>query len=455
MRVAQLVAQLLVQLLLSLPVSSSASPPARRSSTCSFDETVDEIVAQLPPATGTSNASIQDELIRAYSQPDRESINRWQKLGLVTHDNTAPPRSLTASQLSLLSPRGVLAQLQWIQFLLPRAHAECHLLGQAAFHEAGGQLDGAMRICEYRCTGGCFHGVVNAFITNHSTTRDSTDMALRHRLDELIQNPPVRRWASLGEVAHGIGHGLVLSGREWPEALRFCSTVLPRGSKTPLSLAHYCAGGVIMQSNHDGVGPVHRTSPAATVRQCSSREVPLTSRAACMYYGLRSSWPILCKHCASQGSAGSQMASGHKADGLLTEVGKEEGTWQRIYDLSDILLTFCIGLGGNGGVANLVSMRSCVYGLASSTGYHSRNRLEGVQLCRNPLVRFETPLRIACIDGLVFRAAKFWGSAQIEAICGAMDDVESEAKLCRAIAYSGMYSMGKEPIFQRILPVEK
>lgn len=40
-------------------------------------------------------------------------------------------------------------------------------------------------------------------------------------------------------------------------------------------------------------------------------------------------------------------------------------------------------------------------------------------------------------------------------ICSALDDKELEGRLCRAIAYSGMYSMGKESVFKSMLPIEK
>lgn len=90
-RVARLVARLL---LLSLPplsscqLSSTIGCGGRSSS--SFDESVDTILAQLPRATGTSNATIHDELVRVYSQPDVVASLRWEQLGLTIKGKVPP-----------------------------------------------------------------------------------------------------------------------------------------------------------------------------------------------------------------------------------------------------------------------------------------------------------------------------------------------------------------------------
>ena len=156
--------------------------------------------------------------------------------------------------------------------------------------------------------------------------------SLKQSLAGYCCRPAVLAQTTTGECAHGIGHALVLSGRIGiAEALVWCVELWRRSSNYPKSMAHYCAGGVLMQarmlrhtshsstgggstsggdskegssggsgvSGESGGGATTtfdydffrgtRESARRTADRCLDRTVvPGAARAACFYYGLRS-----------------------------------------------------------------------------------------------------------------------------------------------------------------------
>ena len=162
--------------------------------------------------------------------------------------------------------------------------------------------------------------------------KTSVIASLKQSLAGYCCRPAVLAQTTTGECAHGIGHAMVLSGRIGiAEALVWCVELWRQSSNYPKSMAHYCAGGVLMQarmlrhtshsssggstsggdskegssggsgvSGESGGGGATTTfdydffrgtreSARRTADRCLDRTVvPGAARAACFYYGLRS-----------------------------------------------------------------------------------------------------------------------------------------------------------------------
>ena len=296
----------------------------------------------------------------------------WRK----QHATTAHgrPKSLPPSA----SP---LDRLKLEQFRHPTCHSQAHQLGREIFADErkaraspDAALDAALGVCEYRCTGGCLHGAVGAYAAARGAPPDIADLCAR---------PAMTRVVGAGECAHAVGHALALLQSE-EDALRGCAAA------PDYSVAHYCAGGVVMETASTFFGRERDVRA-----KCES--VPPKTRAACYYFGLRS-----------------------RASGARNRTAAVEETMKNV-------------------CTSKKTYKACVYGAATAflkNKMHTDVGAQGARFCATL-----GDATWACIDGLMFRTAKFGSEALRRGACAALRG--DAAALCRDVAAAGMYSLRK------------
>ena len=159
-----------------------------------------------------------------YAHKDRSSRDRFAAVAA-----GAAPKNFTT-----------LEALAYAQFRSPICHSVAHALGRRVYAEARGafatpadRLDAALAACEYRCTGGCLHGAVAAYAVAAPATVD---------IPKTCARASMRRILPFGECAHAAGHALALTLSEGA-AFAACDA-----QRRDPSVAHYCAGGVIIRA---------------------------------------------------------------------------------------------------------------------------------------------------------------------------------------------------------------
>jgi len=312
----------------------------------------------------------------------------WRK----SHETRGRPTALpkTASALD---------RLKLEQFQHATCHSQAHQLGREIFAEEAkkldiakvtailllhvpvldASLDRALKVCEYRCTGGCLHGAVGAYAYEQKR-RDPT---YRPDIEALCRRDAMRAVVDKGECAHAVGHALALLQPE-ADALEGCA------ASPDYSVAQYCAGGVVMERGGAFFGQDRNV-------RSKCENVPPKTRAACYYFGLRS---------------------------------KASGARNRTLAVDETVRAVC---------TSGVTRKACVYGAATAFLKNKMHTAEGVQGARFCETMGEA--RWACLDGLMFRSAKFGSEALRRGACAVLRG--DAAALCQAVAAAGMYSLRK------------
>jgi hypothetical protein len=131
------------------------------------------------------------------------------------------------------------------------AHSYAHAIGLKAFTDPAtvGEVFG-------RCTpayqSGCYHGVIQAYFIDHSSTHgDHLDGAMVDALCEGQRDGVGNRWR-LFQCAHGMGHGLLmLADHHLPTALEWCDLVADAWERES------CYGGAFMENIVAATAPHH------------------------------------------------------------------------------------------------------------------------------------------------------------------------------------------------------
>jgi len=317
--------------------------------------------------------------------------------------------------------------LAWTQWHHPMCHGEAHDMGKRLFtaqeppktyHDTFSQLtwklESAVNICEYRCTGGCLHGALGAFVVASVQAKIPLPK-IGSTLGQQCISKPLIDLLTPGECAHTLGHAIIAARAD---NVHFCNAGFTSSTKFWTTanmtskiqhdeknithfwgpaLAHYCAGGVFMEDYSKQFSHLRLSEIA---RRCRQKDIPSTAKAACFYYGLRHYWK----------------------------------------QLGVNMLTIC-------GRTNNAITASCVFGAASGATIlpvYRKDISSTVRLCEQ--YHPDTVLRRACIDGLVFRADKFFAD-EIDDICGHFRSAQDRS-FCVAVARAGMYSLAKAPILR-------
>ena len=291
-------------------------------------------------------------------------------------------------------------ELQYLQFKSKICHSGAHPIGRRIYGEVAedgaaaassslARLDAALRVCEYRCTGGCLHGAVAAYALARGG---------QLAVAALCKRDAMRAIMGFGECSHAAGHALAQAeaGR-WDNALQACEAQ----SETP-SVAHYCAGGVIMEEG----SKLFRAADRGVARLCE--RLPASARASCFYYGLR--------HAAVRSRNLTAVLDANCPDPPATDRGR--------------------------GV-----FRACLYGAASGLvkdGMSAQNGQGGARACEALPDPRDRP---HCVDGLMFRTAKYGTPAMVAATCAAFKDADLRA-LCADVADAGMYTLRKDALMR-------
>ena len=365
-------------------------------------------------------------------------------------------------------------QLEHEVFLKPTCHTVAHAIGKTIYEQVG--LTAAIRLCWYRCTGGCIHGVLGAHVT--TIVKGAPFRAVPLILTPACRDPLLVTLLMPGECAHSVGHALVLSGQfELSAALRICLLTGQRlDPARRLSLAHYCSGGVFMQLGKDNKDSGREENSVAgslaqmqkAVHQCIRDTADAaTSRGACFYYRLRSLFPPGDVTACHEPGQGPLQPSPQRGPGAMVAISIRSGA---VYDgttdwggsercpqvsnrvraqllirqlCSSLALTHARGY-----------VHACAYGLgaALTMELEQRSCAEAAPICKRPAWACEafeegTPVRLACVDGSVFRSSKFWPAALAE-VCGAFATAHGRDD-CIAAGRKGMYSLDKEDSLMR------
>ena len=381
---------------------------------------------------------------------------------------------VTLTQASFQIVNASFHQLEREVFLKPTCHSVAHAIGKAIYEHVG--LTAAIRLCWYRCTGGCIHGVLGAHVT--SIVKGAPFRTVPAILTPACRDPLLVTLLTLGECAHSVGHALVLSGQfELSAMLRIC--LLTGQQLEParqLSLAHYCSGGVFMQIGKDNqdsgreqtgvAGPLAQMQKA--VHQCIRDTADAAaSRGACFYYrlrGLLQTGDVTA--CREPGQGPLQPSPRRGPDAIVAisipsgAVNDDTTAWRGnercpqantrvraqnlIHQLcSSLALTHARGY-----------VHACTYGLgaAFTMELEQHSCAAAAPTCERPAWACEafeegTPARLACVDGSVFRSSKFWPAALVE-VCGAFATTHGRND-CIAAGRKGMYSLDKEDDLMR------
>mmetsp|Transcript_17688 Transcript_17688/g.62891 ORF Transcript_17688/g.62891 Transcript_17688/m.62891 type:complete len:442 (-) Transcript_17688:32-1357(-) len=344
--------------------------------------------------------------------PNAETLALWRALAPELKAD-APLRLSASAKASL----GLVEELDYEEFVDPLCHMIAHAIG-AKMYEALGSLDAALAACGYKCTGGCLHGAIKGFVGADKVGAEKRSPALLRRAwAVLAANERMGNLTTLGETAHSFGHTLVLAGLSKSEALAFCAEGLGDGA----ALAHYCSGGVYMQT---GSATAPKQLPDRVV---ACAKAPPSARPSCFYYGLRRSW----RACACCTKELPQCPSAHcgKASCKITAAEDASGGAA----VSGALLGLCADL--RGGVR-----QSCLYGVASAAtfGSDAYRRVNSTSTLCDAIP--EGADRRACLDGLVFRASKYFRTAALEHICPRLAS-KRDRDFCLGVSGAGMYSL--------------
>lgn len=126
----------------------------------------------------------------------------------------------------------------------PYCHEEGHAIGKVVLEKTD-DLNAAMKVCSYRCSSGCFHGVLMGLIEN-ATDETKNDHATVTDLTSIIKNTcdrnEIKGVIQRGNCAHGVGHALMyLAENDTERALTYCRSFEEEG------MIYYCATGVYME----------------------------------------------------------------------------------------------------------------------------------------------------------------------------------------------------------------
>ena len=146
-------------------------------------------------------------------------------------------RSVFDFYYDVLGPRTMVASLE---AAFPYCHGEAHDLGKVVL-EREKDLNSAIEICRYGCTGGCFHGVLmeqfGAKDGDHTTLEE-----VRDKIRVACDSQATVAYHKEGNCPHGVGHALAsLAGYDLEKALSYCTLFPTR------PLEYYCATGVFME----------------------------------------------------------------------------------------------------------------------------------------------------------------------------------------------------------------
>lgn len=135
--------------------------------------------------------------------------------------------------------------------LEPDAHGFAHVIGILSI-TPGADLGKAFRNCTVLFQSGCYHGVIQAWMSSNHV-----DSTVTNQICERIAPDPVDRWLRF-QCVHGLGHGLeMINNWDLPTALTGCDWLRAewdRGS---------CYGGAFMENAIASIPGGHHTSATA------------------------------------------------------------------------------------------------------------------------------------------------------------------------------------------------
>jgi len=132
------------------------------------------------------------------------------------------------------------AMAEAIKFKEERVVADCHLFGHAigetSLEKNNFDVGKAFSSCVHGCSDGCFHGVMEGYISNKAEPY-SVVSEIQNVCDSVGTGFVLKR-----QCIHGMGHGLLAHGYlSFPEALDACGVFAPEW-------VPQCWGGVVMEN---------------------------------------------------------------------------------------------------------------------------------------------------------------------------------------------------------------
>lgn len=337
---------------------------------------------------------------------------------------------------------GVEHALDFVQWRAPTCHRHLHAPGGRVYARFNADLERALRACGWRCRGGCFHGVAGAHVRaivgggergGPSAPSSAPSNATFDALAAFVTDPrvPAIALASAGEAMHSVGHGLRQARPALRAALRACAGPLAARVPAPGSMLHYCAGGVHMEHLHR-----HRhalgESYVARAEQCARAHIPPLARPSCFYYAVRAV-PTACGRCESVWRCVRAPLGQTRCRGDVRE------------QASHLALRALCAHSTAGSAAEVGA--ACWFGAGAAATYLTTGARHGEgQACAHAP---GTRARLACIDGLVFRAHKYFGAPKLRELCAEQRGA-AERALCEAVGGAGMYTLAKERTLMRL-----
>lgn len=158
-----------------------------------------------------------------------------------TH-NTNIPRDDIERYYDIIGPEAMLDVIEQDSY----CHDKGHNIGKVVYDRTEGNLSEAMRICEQRCTSGCFHGILMEKFGELTGEEVGDDHVSFYQIEDEITNicddESIASDIGVGDCVHGVGHAVMfLADYYVPRAIEACNLFEED------SLAYYCSTGVYME----------------------------------------------------------------------------------------------------------------------------------------------------------------------------------------------------------------
>lgn len=129
-------------------------------------------------------------------------------------------------------------------------HTTLHFLGQEAYRQEG-QVANALTKCSAVCFGGCYHGVLEGYLSDQKISFDD-DQKLAAEVPKICKKDQLKNPELFHECLHGIGHALMyVTSNHLPRSLKLCDNLEGKQQQD------WCYSGVFMENSTSSTNSDH------------------------------------------------------------------------------------------------------------------------------------------------------------------------------------------------------
>lgn len=195
-------------------------------------------------------------LLQATSQSPDSVIRNRMKMCFQNGGRNHCYRDAAEAFLGLVSPKEIMASLEAQESypeIFSRCHEVTHYVGRAV-HEQTGSVAQAYEQCTPVCHGGCYHGVIEAYLKDkHISLQGIEDTTVAKEIRSVCgREQDYRAPQTYWECLHGIGHALMfVTDSDLVRSLYLCDALPEQGQREA------CYGGVFMENSSSSTSIDH------------------------------------------------------------------------------------------------------------------------------------------------------------------------------------------------------